>query len=137
MTPYWLERSQWSECRGWLDSALESDGVSALTRAKLLNSRCYIQSASGAWTSVPALANEALILARGVGDSIEEGRALGYLGVVTALGVGSEAARPYFEEAVALGRKNGDGWGLTGLLTFFSLSRLFQRDPGRDPPVAR
>ena len=69
------------------DSALESDGVLALTRAKLLNSRCYIQSAAGAWASVPALANEALVLARGVGDSIEEGRALGYLGVVMALGV--------------------------------------------------
>jgi DNA-binding CsgD family transcriptional regulator len=129
MSPFWIERSQWSECRTWLDEALRSTDLSDLTRARLLNCQCYLHAAGGQWGSVPPLANEALTLSRGVGDIVEEGRALGYLGVVLALGVGPVAARPYFEESVAIGRSNGDGWGLSGQLTFFSLSRLFQDNP--------
>jgi DNA-binding CsgD family transcriptional regulator len=103
--------------------------VSAVLRARVLTCRCYLETWLGHWAVVPALASEALTLARGAGAEREEGRALGYLAVISALAMGADTARPYFEAAATLARSTGDTWGLANLFTFFSLSRLFQADP--------
>jgi predicted ATPase len=129
MTPYWLERSQWSECEAWLNAAATGDDLPAGLHAQVLTCRCYLETWLGHWGVVPALASEALTLARGSGAKREEGRALGYLAVISALAMGADPARPYFEAATALARSTGDTWGVANLFTFFSLARLFQADP--------
>ena len=43
LTPYWLERSQWSECRLWLDAAARSSQLPPLLHARILNGRCYLE----------------------------------------------------------------------------------------------
>jgi predicted ATPase/DNA-binding CsgD family transcriptional regulator len=130
MTPFWLERSQWTECRVWLDAAMAADGVQPRLRARVLTCLCYLETWMGRLAVVPALADEALALARIADARQEEGRALGYLAVITALAAGADQARPYFEEASAIGRTVADSWSVANLLTFFSLARLFQADPG-------
>jgi ATP/maltotriose-dependent transcriptional regulator MalT len=129
MTPYWLERSQWSECGSWLEAAAAAGDLPSGLRAQVLLCRCYLETWLGHWAAVPALASEALTLARSTGAQREEGRALGYLAVITALAMGADAARPYFEDAAALTRAMDDRWGVANLFTFFSLSRLFQSNP--------
>ena len=129
MTPFWLERSQWTECRVWLDSALAMGDVATGLRAKLLICLCYLETWIGRWAMVPLLASDALTAARTAGARREEGRALGYLAVITALAMGSDPARPYFEDALELAHSTGDSWGVSNLCTFFSLSRLFQAEP--------
>jgi predicted ATPase/DNA-binding CsgD family transcriptional regulator len=128
MTPYWLEHSQWSECGTWLDAAATAGDVPPALRAQVLICRCYLETWNGHWAVVPGLAGEALTLARTAGATREEGRALGYLAVITALTIGADPARPYFESATTLVRSTGDTWGVANLFTFFSLCRLFQAD---------
>lgn len=129
LTPYWLERSQWSECRLWLNAALAAGSFPPSLRAEVINDQCYLETWVGNWSVVPALAGEALTLARGVGDQVQEAWALGYLAVVMALGVGAEPARPFVDEATAIARANDLGWALPALFTFFALARLFQAEP--------
>jgi predicted ATPase/DNA-binding CsgD family transcriptional regulator len=129
MTPYWLERSQWTECGLWLEAASSAPGLPPVLRAQVLDCLCYLQSWLGNLSVVPSLAGEALTLARSASDRRQEGRALGYLAVSTALAMGADPARPYFEDAAWLARSTNDGWGVSGLLTFFSFSRIFQADP--------
>src|SRR5215469_11166361 len=81
MTPFWLERSQWTECRVWLDAAMAADGVQPGLRAQVLTCLCYLETWLGRLAVVPALAGEALALARTASARREEGRALGYLAV--------------------------------------------------------
>jgi predicted ATPase/DNA-binding CsgD family transcriptional regulator len=130
MTPYWLERSQWTECRVWLDAAQAADGIQPELRAQVLTCLCYLETWLGRLAVVPGLAGEALALARAAGARREEGRAVGYLAVITALAAGADEARPYFDQAAAIARSGSDSWGVANLLTFFSLARLFQADPG-------
>ncbi len=134
LTPYWLERSQWSECRLWLQAASVAGPLPAFLRAEVLNGQCYLETWVGNWTAVPALAGEALTLARAAGDQALEAWALGYLAVVMALGVGAEAARPFVDDATAIARAQDLGWALPALFTFFALARLFQAQP--DEPRA-
>jgi ATP/maltotriose-dependent transcriptional regulator MalT len=112
-----------------LNAAAALDDLPPVLRAQLLTCRCYLETWLGHWGAVPPLASEALTLARGAGAEQQEGRALGYLAVISALAMGAEPARPYFEAATTLARSTGDTWGVANLFTFFSLSRLFQSDP--------
>jgi len=130
LTPYWLERSQWSECGLWLHAASTAGPLPPSLRAKVLICQCYLETWVGNLSVVPTLAGEALTLARTAGDAEQEAWALGYLAVVMALGVSAEAARPLMDDATALARAQGLSWALPALFTFFSLARLFQADPG-------
>lgn len=134
LTPYWLERSQWTECSTWLRAASTAGPLPPTLQAQVLNGQCYLETWVGNWSVVPQLAGEALTLARTAGDPEQEAWALGYLAVVMALGVGAEAARPFVDDAAALARAHDLSWALPALFTFFSLARLFQADP--DEPRA-
>ncbi len=129
LTPYWLERSQWSECRLWLDAAARSGQLPPLLHARILNGRCYLEIWAGDAGQVPALAGQSLALLDGRDDPVEQGRAHGFLGVVMAVALNPEAARPHMDRAVELLRAGGDDWGLAMSLAFFAGSRLFQADP--------
>ena len=129
LTPYWLEHSQWSECRLWLEATSGTGPLPGALRAQVLNRRCYLELWAGDAATVPDLAKEALALLAGVGDAVEEGRAHGFLGLVIAIGIGPEAARPQMQRALELTRQGGDDWGLAMGLAFFADTRLFQADP--------
>jgi predicted ATPase/DNA-binding CsgD family transcriptional regulator len=130
LTPYWLERSQWSECRIWLEAAASAEPHPARLRAAVNNRRCYLEIWAGNAALVPGLCAESLTLLAGAGDAVEEGRAHGFLGFVLAYGPqGPAAARPHMDRALQLLRAGGDDWGLAMGLTSYAGSRLFQADP--------
>jgi predicted ATPase/DNA-binding CsgD family transcriptional regulator/tetratricopeptide (TPR) repeat protein len=130
LSSFWLERSQWTECRTWLEAA-ENQAVQLppLLRARLLNRRCYLETWAGSLEMVPGLANEALALARTAGDKHEEAFAIAALGVIAGMVMGADEARPYIEEAVALARSIGFKWGVAMCQAFFCLFRWLQADP--------
>jgi len=129
LTPYWLERSQWSECRLWLESAASAGALPPALRARVLNLRCYLEAWAGNPAVVPGLAEQSLGLLSGLDEPVEEGRAHGFIGFVLAYALGPEAGRPHMERAFELMRAGGDDWGLAMGLAYFADSRLFQADP--------
>ena len=129
LTPYWLERSQWSECRLWLESAASSRSLPPALRARILNLRCYLEAWAGNPAVVPGLAEQSLALLSGLDEPVEAGRAHGFIGFVLAYVQGPEAARPHMERAFELMRAGGDDWALAMGLAYFANSRLFQADP--------
>jgi predicted ATPase/DNA-binding CsgD family transcriptional regulator len=129
LTPYWLERSQWTECRLWLESAASAGALPPALRARVLNLRCYLESWAGNPAVVPGLAEQSLALLSGLDEPVEEGRAHGFIGFVQAYVQGPEAGRPHMERAFELMRAGGDDWGLAMGLAYFADSRLFQADP--------
>jgi ATP/maltotriose-dependent transcriptional regulator MalT len=81
---------------------------------------------------VPALANEALALARASGAKQEQGFALLILGLLAGLVGGAEGMRPYVEEARPLIRAAQSVGGAqieAYVLSFFAMLRFFQSDP--------
>jgi predicted ATPase/DNA-binding CsgD family transcriptional regulator len=129
LTPYWLERSQWSECRHWLLTAARPAKLSATRRARVLNRRCYLEMWSGDAALVPGLAAESLTLLEGLDEPIEQGRAHGFRAIAVSVAAGPEAARTEVQEALELLRAGGDPWGLGMLLAFFAGARLFHDKP--------
>ena len=128
LTNFWLERSQWTECRTWLEAvAADADDLTPLLRARLLNRRSTLETWAGSLEVVPGLANEALAQAREAGDRREEAHALAVLGVISGMVMGADAARPYIEEAIALGRSVGLAIALAQV--YFGLFRWLQADP--------
>jgi len=116
----------------WLEAAAERlADVPPRLRARIRNFQCLVPLLTRASTlgAVPALANEALALARVSGDKSEEAFALCNLGIVAGLTGGAEAMRPYIEEALPLARSAGFSMGVFGSLAFFVLLRWFQSDP--------
>ena len=137
LTPYWLEHSQWSECRLWLEAAAGPGPLPAALRARVLNRRCYLEIWAGDAATVPGLVTESLALLEGLDEPVEEGRAHGFLGLVIALGRGPDAARPHAERAFELTWAGGDDWGLAMGLAFFANTRLLQAGGGARPRDGR
>jgi predicted ATPase/DNA-binding CsgD family transcriptional regulator len=129
LATYWLERSNWSECRFWLEAAASAGPIPPVLEARVLNRRCYLEMWAGDLSIVPQLAMKSLSLLDGLDELVERGRAHGFLGVLMATVAGPEAARARMEEAFALVRAGGDDWGLAMGLAFFADTRLFQAGP--------
>jgi predicted ATPase/DNA-binding CsgD family transcriptional regulator len=129
LTTYWLERSQWSECRLWLDAAAKAGPLPAALRAAVNNRRCYLELWAGDAGLIPGLCAESLTLLAGLDEHGEEGRAHGYMGLVAAYGSGPDAARPHMERAFELIRSAGDDWALAMGLAFYADALLFRADP--------
>jgi predicted ATPase/DNA-binding CsgD family transcriptional regulator len=119
-----------TEMRRWLDAAADrAADLSPNLRARIRNFECLVAFSTGSFGEVPALANEALTLARAAGDKREEASALGMLGLVAGLVGGAEAMRPYLDEVLPLARATGSAVVVVQALTMFVTLRWFQSDP--------
>ena len=133
---FWGRPGRIREIRMWLEAAADrADDLSPLLRARVRLLQCVpaiVMPGSGTLGQVPALANEALALARASGHKQEQGFALFILGLVAGLVGGADAMRPYLEEArqlMQMGRTAGlaqiEAYGLA----FFAILRFLQSDP--------
>ena len=119
-----------TEMRRWLDVAADrATDLSPNLLARIRNFECLVTFSTGSIGEVPALANEALALARTAGDKREEAIALGLLGLVAGLVGGAEAMRPYLDEVLPLARATGSPVVVVQALTMFVTLRWFQSDP--------
>ena len=126
----WVLTNRFVEMQRWLPAATARRGeISPQLRARLGVYECVIAALTGRLGEVPALASEALALARAVGSKRDEAIALVILGMVAGLIGGAEAMLPYVEEAVPLARSAGFAYGVVMALEFLVLLRVFQSRP--------
>jgi predicted ATPase/DNA-binding CsgD family transcriptional regulator len=119
-----------TDMRRWLDAAANrAADLSPNLRARIRNFECLVAISTGSPGEIPALANEALTLARAAGDKREEASALGMLGLVAGLVGGAEAMRPYLDEVLPLARATGSAVVVVQALTMFVTLRWFESDP--------
>src|SRR5262249_46968406 len=111
---FWATPGRITEFGMWVDAAYDQvRELSPRSAAKVLNFECVLAIVSRASLEmVPALATEALSLARAADDKGEEALAQSLLGLVAGLTGGPDAMRPYIEEALPLGRSGGNVLGL-------------------------
>jgi DNA-binding CsgD family transcriptional regulator len=127
----WTLSNRAVELLRWLEPVLAvAEEVSPRLRARLRYYECLSAIfMPGRLGEVPALANEALALARTAGSKRDEAMALGVLCMVAGIIGGAEAMRPYVEEAVPVARSAGFAYGEVMALEGFVLVRLFQSRP--------
>jgi predicted ATPase/transcriptional regulator with XRE-family HTH domain len=119
LQPLWMGGFGMLEGLAWFDAALAGQPAGAQPVAPEVRVRAVADAAMlGGYTDSPerrlAQAEDAVALARQLGDSALLGRAL--LGAGYAAGMRAEAARPYLEEANVLAREVGDAWMLARVL---------------------
>ncbi len=128
---YWFwGNSRFGELRVWVEAAsVHIAEATPLLRAKVRNLQCDMAIRGGSIGDVPALANEALALARASGDHEVEALALLALGFAAGIVSGADAMRPYMDEALPLARSTNPGELVAVCLSFFGLICLFKSDP--------
>ncbi|MBV9353016.1 MAG: LuxR family transcriptional regulator [Mycobacterium sp.] len=124
LQPLWQARGRVREGLAWFDAVLaDIDAlhieVPATIRARALADRAPLD----AWVNAAASldqAQQAVAIARGIGDSALLARALTACCLI-AVWNGPEVARPYFAEAISLARELDDRWRLSQLLGWQAL----------------
>ena len=128
---FWAAPGRITEFGMWVDAAYDrAQDLSPPSAARILNLECVLALVSRrALEKVPALASEALTLARAGGDRGEEALALSMLGLIAGMTGGADAMRPYMMQALPLARSAGNAMGLVLALVAFMGLRLFQSNP--------
>jgi predicted ATPase/DNA-binding CsgD family transcriptional regulator len=129
---FWVIPHRYTEFHMWLDAAAErAKDLSPRLRARIRNFQCLAIAfgPTGSFGDVPALAGEALAMARTSGDKREEAIALLNLGLVAGITGGAEAMRPYIEEALPLVGSTAYSPVVAASRGFFAVFRWFQSDP--------
>jgi predicted ATPase/DNA-binding CsgD family transcriptional regulator len=136
---FWAVPGRIAEFGMWVDAAYDRvKDLSPGRAAQILNLESILAIISRrAFEKVPALAGEALGLARAAGDKGEEAFALSMLGLVAGLAGGAEAMRPYIEEAWPLARSARSTTSLLMSMVAFLMLRLFQSDPDETRRLAK
>src|SRR6266849_1958411 len=134
LTQGWGGRARWIEAQMWLDVAVDrAEEVLPSSRARIRLMQCFVPILAGRGSlslgNVPALANEALALARAGEDEVAETFALAMLGFIAALAGGAEAMRPYLNETLPQFRSSAYIPIGPVMLGFFVVLRWFQSDP--------
>jgi predicted ATPase/DNA-binding CsgD family transcriptional regulator len=132
LTQAWGGRARWIEAQMWLDVAVDRAGeVLPRTRAWIRLMQCFVPmfASRGSLREVPALANEALALARAGEDELAETVALSILGCMAGLAGGAEAMRPYLNETLPQFRSAAYVPLGPAMLGVFVMLRWFQSDP--------
>ncbi|MFN2465736.1 MAG: tetratricopeptide repeat protein [Candidatus Dormibacteria bacterium] len=111
MGPFWGGRAHWLVGREQLGAALLVASGPSSARARVLGGLGIIAHSLGDFPEARARFQEALDIARDLGDRQAQGRHLGGLGnLANALGNYPEA-RTHFEEALDIAREIDDRWG--------------------------
>ncbi|MCV7122355.1 LuxR family transcriptional regulator [Mycobacterium lacus] len=133
LQPVWLTRGRVREGRAWFASVLTGqDGsqleVAAAVRARALADKAlldvFVDAAAGA-----DQAEQALEIAREIGDPALLSRALTVCGLICIAVARTEAAAQYFAEAIDLARAVGDRWRLAQILVFQALDAVMAGCP--------
>ncbi|HKN50838.1 MAG TPA: tetratricopeptide repeat protein, partial [Actinomycetota bacterium] len=125
---FWLVRSYLSEGRAWLDQALAANpDASPSLRAKALWALGCLASWADDYAMGIRVGKESLALYQGLDDTRGMARALQLVGSCTLM-VDPPRGRPLLREGVALARKAGDRWCLTGSLAVSGLIESYQGD---------
>ena len=102
---FWFNRDQIEEGTRWLENAIEIAPPSRTRlRARALKGLASMYGAAGNVFSADALLEQALSIAREIGDEVEIGSCLNNLGGSKARQNDIDAAENLFEQALALGR---------------------------------
>jgi predicted ATPase len=105
--PFWVRRIELSEARRWLGEALERAPEPTPERARALLGHAAVEFRSGDESLGLAHADEALALARELGDAALEWRAVHFRGGIEIAGEEGRAAAAEYEAAVAVARTHG------------------------------
>jgi predicted ATPase/DNA-binding CsgD family transcriptional regulator len=131
LQPLWLGRSRMLEGLAWFDAALAGQLAGAEYVAPAVRARALADTAVlNKWTAAArevALAEEAVALARQIGDPALLGRALAAAGC--AAGYLYDDGLPCFEEASLLARQVGDDWTLALILGWQTFAAAVSGDP--------
>jgi DNA-binding CsgD family transcriptional regulator len=134
LQPLWVTRGRLQEGAAWFDAALadaatDDQEIPLAIRARALADRATLDVLQNILDN-PGMAAEALAIARELDDPTLLLRALIACGGIAAYE--SEAATPYFEEALGLARALNDDWSLSQILAFHA----FAATTGKGDPVA-
>ncbi len=130
LQPLWLSRGRIQEGLAWFDAVLGDDNVSQIgiappVRARALADKAVLDEHVGVYNMADA--EQALALARELDDPALLARALYACG--SAVVFNSEAARPYFAEAIGLARALGDRWRMSQILCQQAQGAFMAGDP--------
>ena len=138
LQPLWQARGRVREGLAWFDTALadlaaQHFEVAATVRARALANRAVLAIWLGDTDSLDQ-AQQALAIAREVGDPALLARALTARGLIAA--VSADAAGPYFAEALGLARELDDRWTLSQILAWQARGANHAGDPIATRPLA-
>jgi non-specific serine/threonine protein kinase len=126
---FWFARGHLREGRDRIASALRKRaGAPAAARARALAAAGFVALWIGDYAAMPAVLEEALAIARGLGDRKLCSYALSGIGAAAAVRGDAAAARPFLEEAVALAREQEDEVRLVFALYWLGTAQHAQRD---------
>ncbi|QZA06692.1 LuxR family transcriptional regulator [Mycolicibacter heraklionensis] len=131
LQPMWLTRGRVREGLAWFEAVLTAERahgveVNPALRAQALADSAVLGLSAGTACSMDS-AEQALTIARGVGDPALLARALTAYGYSTAYN--AEMAEPYFAEAVGLARASDDRWRLSQILGWQATAAIVAGDP--------
>jgi predicted ATPase/predicted negative regulator of RcsB-dependent stress response len=104
--PFWVRRIELSEARRWLGEALERAPQPSPERARALLGDAAVEYRSGDESLGLAQVDEALALARNLGDPALEWRAVHFRGGIEIASEDGRAAAVQYEAAVAVARSH-------------------------------
>jgi predicted ATPase/DNA-binding SARP family transcriptional activator/DNA-binding CsgD family transcriptional regulator len=131
LVEFWHLHVHHSEAQQWLEGALAEEGASPSVRMKALERAGFLAWEQGDYERAVALGEEALTLARRLGDEAVAASALLNLGGVAMSQMEVGRASALLEEAVALRRASGDDWGLAHALFTLGMVAIVRRDHAR------
>jgi tetratricopeptide (TPR) repeat protein len=105
--PFWLRRIELPEARHWLEESLERAPAGSAERIEALLGHAAIEFRSGDAGYGLVKVEEALSLARSLGDARLEWRTLHFRAAVEIAGDDGVRAASYYEPALALAREHG------------------------------
>ena len=131
LQPLWVARAQPREGLAWFnvvltDEVAQDTGVAAAVRARALADKAMLDLFLVAADPLDR-AQQALVLAREIGDPVVLTRTLTACGLAAAYN--AELAGAYFAEAIDLARELDDKWRLSQILTWQASSGIAVGDP--------
>ena len=126
---FWLRSGNFREALAAFDEILTNrrpETIEPSVWVRAIADQCMIAGWAGAYVSVE-LAQDALALARQLGDPALISRALGACGMVTIYN--PEVAQSYFTDAIDLARAAGEEWSLCSIFSYQATTAVVSGQP--------